>query len=138
MSLRPILVAEDDDNDLTMLKMVFESCRVKNPLQVVNDGEEAIAYLAGEKPFDDRERFPLPILFLLDLVMRRKGGLQVLEWLQARSKPSFPIVIFTGMRDLSQMRVAYQMGAHSFLMKPLVKRDFELLINGFKEIEIEQ
>src|SRR5689334_8202570 len=97
-----ILVAEDDENDVLLIKHLFKTCNVQNPLQVVSDGEEAISYLKGEGAFSDRLRHPLPILFLLDLVMSRKGGLGVLEWLQTQPRPPFPVIILTGMKDLSQ------------------------------------
>src|SRR5437870_10171701 len=77
-----VLLAEDDPDDILLTQIAFEKARLANPLQVVRDGEEAIAYLKGEGHFADRHRFPLPILLLLDLKMPKVNGFQVLEWLR--------------------------------------------------------
>jgi len=81
MSVREgvILLAEDDPNDVLLIQRAFQRNHVANPVQVVRDGEEALAYLSGQAPFTDRERHPLPVLMLMDLKMPRKSGLEVLE-----------------------------------------------------------
>src|ERR1041384_4672956 len=76
-----LLIAEDDENDLFFLQRAFEAANVKNPIRVVRDGQEAIEYLSGAGNFADRVQFPLPHLFMLDLKMPRKTGIDVLEWL---------------------------------------------------------
>src|SRR3989442_4741772 len=94
--LATVLLAEDDPDDVLLTQIAFERARLANPLQVVRDGEEAIAYLSGEGAFDDRDRFPSPILLLLDLKMPKVDGFQVLEWL--RSQPrlrQLPVAIMT-------------------------------------------
>ena len=62
--------------------VTFARSGLANPLQIVNDGEQAIAYLAGEPPYTDRRRHPLPILILLDLKLPRRSGLDVLAWVR--------------------------------------------------------
>src|ERR1051326_2388427 len=91
-----VLLAEDDLDDVLLTQIAFERARLANPLQVVRDGEEAIAYLRGEGAFADRERFPFPILLLLDLKMPKVDGFQVLSWLQSQP-PSLqvPVAIMT-------------------------------------------
>jgi len=136
VSLKPILIAEDDANDVVILRKVCEQCHVKNPLRFVTDGDEVTAYLKREAPFDNAELPPEPALLLLDLRMQRVGGLEVLAWLKTQPKPDFPIIILTGLQDLNQMRQAYQMGAHSFLLKPVEQNDFAHFIDKFKGVEI--
>jgi CheY-like chemotaxis protein len=136
MSLRPILIAEDDVNDVIIFRRVCERCHVKNQLRFVSDGDEVTAYLNREGEFGNAEISPTPALLLLDLKMRRMGGLQVLAWLQTKPKPDFPVIILTGLQDLSQMREAYRMGAHSFLLKPVEQNDFAAFIDKFKGVEI--
>ena len=86
MSVRDdvILLAEDDPNDVLLIRSAFQRNHVANPVQVVRDGDEALAYLRGQAPFADRERHPLPVLMLMDLKMPRKSGLEVLEWVRQR------------------------------------------------------
>ena len=137
MLLRPILVADDSEDDVLSLRRMFAKWKVKNPVEVVPSGEEAIRYLKGEGAYADRERYPLPALFLLDLMMDGCGGLGVLEWMRKQPKPAFPIVVLTGIQDLREMRRAYQLGADSFQMKPLEEKEFMPLFTAFTEIEFE-
>ena len=130
-----ILLADDNENDVLLVRVLFKKCGVENQLQVVSDGEDVIAYLKGEGIYAVRDRYPLPVLLLLDLSMQRKGGIEVLEWLQTQPKPAFPVVILTGMEDLAKMKLAYQLGAHSFLIKPMEKQEFLNLAGGIKGIE---
>ena len=91
-----ILLVEDDPNDVALTQLAFEQARFTNPLQVVGDGEQAIAYLAGRAPYADRTRNPWPILVLLDLKLPRASGFEVLTWI--RSVPNvrrLPVVVLT-------------------------------------------
>jgi len=73
-----VLLAEDDPDDVLLTQIAFEKARLANPLMVVRDGEEVISYLAGEGVYADREKYPLPILLLLDLKIPKINGFQVL------------------------------------------------------------
>src|SRR5947199_5883121 len=98
MSVRDgvILLAEDDPNDVLSVQRAFQRNYVANPVQVVRDGEEALAYLSGQAPFADRERHPLPVLMLMDLKMPRKSGLEVLEWVRRQTGlKRFTIIVMT-------------------------------------------
>src|SRR2546421_10494517 len=91
-----VLLAEDDPDDVLLTQLAFEKARLANPLQVVRDGEEAIAYLKGEGKFADREHYPVPILLLLDLKMPRVSGFQVLSWLRKQPKlQELPVAVMT-------------------------------------------
>lgn len=81
-----ILLAEDNEDHVFFIRRAFRQAGLLNPLHVVNDGEQAIAYLTGEGKYANREEYPLPCLLLLDLKMPNKNGFQVLEWL--RHQPS--------------------------------------------------
>jgi len=114
-----VLLAEDDLDDVLLTQIAFERARLANPLQVVRDGEEAIAYLKGEGPYADRERYPYPILLLLDLKMPKVDGFQVLEWLRSQPQPShLSVAIMTSSDHDPDMNRAYELGADSYLIKP--------------------
>src|SRR5579872_6356398 len=136
MTQNTILIAEDEEVDVYLVKVLLRQCGVLNPLRVVMDGAQAICYLRGESIYADRFLYPLPVLFLLDLRMPRIDGLEVLRWLRTQPKPDFPIVVLTVFNDLGILNQAYQLGAQSFLSKPLRKEDFLSLVKGFKGIQI--
>ena len=121
-----ILLAEDNDDDVAMLRRAFLQAGIDLPLQVVPNGEEAIAYLMGEGRFSNRAEFPLPDLFLLDLKMPGTDGFEVLAWL--RQHPTLaPLrtVVLTTSDEIRDVNQAYLLGANSFLTKPVDVTDFK-------------
>jgi CheY-like chemotaxis protein len=121
-----VLVAEDNENDLFMLQRAFIQIGFNTPVQYVRDGEQTIAYLAGREHFANREEYPLPCLLLLDLKMPRKNGFDVLAWI--REQPmlaNLRTVVLTTSDDISEINRAYQLGASSFLTKPLNFNEFK-------------
>jgi CheY-like chemotaxis protein len=135
-----VLVAEDDENDRFLMKWAFQEAAVENPLYIVEDGQEAIEYLAGTGKYSDRIKYPLPFLVVLDLKMPRKTGLDVLRWL--RLIPllrCLPVMVFSSSAHPADVEAAYDGGANAFVVKPagtqkrveLVKtlRDFWLTFN---------
>lgn len=114
-----IMVAEDDPNDLLLLKLAFAKAAFDVPVLLARDGEEVISYLDGKPPFDDRSKFPRPDLLLLDLKMPRLDGFAVLEWLLWRPelRPRF-VVVFTASDNPEDQKRAQLLGADSYLVKP--------------------
>ena len=114
-----VLLAEDDPDDVLLTQIAFEKARLANPLQVVRDGEEAIAYISGEGKYADRDRYPIPILVLLDLKMPKVNGFQVLEWLKNHPELGhLPVAIMTSSDEDPDIARAYALGADSYLIKP--------------------
>ena len=93
----PVLLAEDDPNDVILLRRAFQENSALNPVHAVGNGEEAIQYLAGEEQFADRAAYPFPALFLLDLKMPVKDGLEVLRWLHQHPEipRKLPVVVLS-------------------------------------------
>lgn len=90
-----------------------------NSLEVVTDGDDASAYLRGDGEYADRDRYPVPVLLLLDHKMPRRSGFEVLEWLKADSPlKRIPVVVFTSSRESADAQRAYDLGANSYLVKP--------------------
>ena len=122
-----ILLVEDSADDVFFLKRAFKRAEIKNPVQVVQDGRQALEYLSGANEFADRLKFPLPILVLLDLKLPHMLGLDVLDWI--RSQPelqTLPVIVFTSSSERSDLDRAYRSGANSFMVKP---SDPDLLLN---------
>jgi CheY-like chemotaxis protein len=118
-----ILIAEDREDDVLLIRRSLEKACVTNPTQVVRNGEETMAYLRGEGRFSNRAEYPLPALLLLDLKMPRKDGFEVLRWIrQQPTLKALRVVVLTSSEDIRDVNEAYQSGANSFLVKPM---DFE-------------
>ena len=124
-----ILIAEDDPNDALLLQRAIKRAGVTSPIQVVSDGEQAIAYFAGEGQFADRTQFPMPGLIFLDIKMPRKNGFEVLGWLQAHPKCSIiPKIVWSSSNQEQDVRVAYRLGANCYLRKSSTAEGWDDLI----------
>ena len=120
-----ILVAEDDEDYVLLIRQVFAKAHIPNPMHVVWNGEEAIAYLKGEGKYANREEYPLPDIFLLDLKMPRINGFEVLKWVrQQPGLANIRILVLTSSDAIRDVNEAYQLGANSFLVKPMDFQDF--------------
>jgi CheY-like chemotaxis protein len=123
-----ILVAEDNEDEILLVRLAFEKAKVANPLHFVRDGLETISYLAGTRQYSNRAEYPLPSLLLLDLKMPRVDGFEVLEWV--RQQPTLArlrTVVLTGSTDVRDVNRAYELGASSYLIKPVDFNDFVAL-----------
>jgi CheY-like chemotaxis protein len=127
-----ILLVEDNATDALMVQRAFKKAHLLNPVQVVDDGDKAVAYLSGQGVYADREQYPLPVLLLLDLKLPRRSGLEVLEWLrQEEGLKRLPVVVLTSSDDKSDVNRAYDLGANSYLVKPV---DFDPLLEMVKTL----
>jgi CheY-like chemotaxis protein len=119
----PVLVVEDNEDDVFILRRAFKEAQLNNPIHVVTDGGEAIDFLAGEGKFGDRSRYPFPVLVLLDLKLPLKSGLEVLEWIQAQVfRSDVNVIVLTSSAEERDITKAYHLGARSYLTKPPTAR----------------
>jgi len=119
MSRKTVLVADDDVDDISLLKRAFIRAGIDISMKVVRDGEEVIQYLHGDEPFADRDEFPIPKLLLLDLKMPRTDGFEVLEWVRKQQNlRRLLVVVMTSSDEPQDVDRAYDLGANSFLRKP--------------------
>ena len=121
----PILLVEDNPDDVLFIERAFRSTSISAPLRVLEDGATAMDYLAGRGEFNDRAAHPLPALVLLDLNMPRASGFDVLRWLRAQPKlRRLPVVVLTSSAQDEDIARAYDLGVNSYVVKP----------SGLKEI----
>src|SRR5579862_9146385 len=114
-----ILVAEDNADDVFLLKEAFRKAGVTSRLLAVSDGVEAVAYLKGEEAYSDRAQCPFPDLLLLDLNMPRMNGFEVLEWVRQEAECNRLVVyVLTASARESDVERAYSLHANAFIVKP--------------------
>lgn len=127
-----ILLADDNEDDIQLVRMALQRTGLNNPVHVCRDGEEVIAYLRGKEPYANRQEYPFPRLLILDLKMPRLGGLDVLRWV--RDHPNctvIPTLILSTSVLKSDVQEAYELGANAYLTKP---GDFVTLQTLFKDL----
>ncbi len=115
-----ILLVDDSKNDLFLMRVAFKKAEFNIPLHEVHNGEEAIAYLKGDDPYSDRDKFPLPAVMLLDLNMPMKNGFDVLNWVRTQQTglKRLSIFVLTASMRPEDVERAFDSGANSFLVKP--------------------
>lgn len=137
-SAATFLVVEDEDDDVFLLKRTVRKAGVKNPIEVVSNGDDAVNYLSGEGPYADRERYPLPSMVFLDLHLPGKSGLEVLSWMRKRTElDSVVVILLTVSKEEEAIATAYEMGANSYLVKPPTVDSLMVLINALDQYAAE-
>lgn len=128
-----ILLVEDDPNDTILIRRAFQKAGFGDSLKAVADGEQAMQYLQGQKDYRDRARYPLPFLLLLDLKMPGTDGFEVLQWI--RRQPDLKrllVVVLTSSNLQADVDKAYDLGANSYLVKPV---EFNQMVNMIQRFE---
>lgn len=125
MDSRTILLVEDNPKDELLTLRALKKCHVVNQVVVVRDGAEALDYLFGTGEYTDRDLDDLPTVVLLDLKLPKIDGLEVLRRIRAdESYRLLPIVILTSSDEEQDILSGYELGANSYVRKPVIFADF--------------
>jgi CheY-like chemotaxis protein len=122
--LRPILLAEDSDNDIELILGALAENNLANRVVVVRDGAEALDYLYRRGSYAANSS-PPPVVVLLDIKMPKVNGIETLRLM--KSDPALrniPTVMLTSSREDPDMRECYGLGANAYVVKPLVFQEF--------------
>jgi CheY-like chemotaxis protein len=129
-----ILLAEDDRGDQELTRRALEGGKIRNDLRIVEDGEEALAYLHRRGKYKDPATSPRPDLLLLDLNLPRVDGREVLERVRADSKlRRMAVVVLTTSRQEEDILRSYELGCNSFITKPVGMDQFIRVIQALEE-----
>ena len=125
----PILLVEDNPMDVDLTVRAFKRRHVTNPIEVARDGEEALAWIARWEACE-----PPPAIVLLDLKLPKVDGMEVLRRLKSHAVfRTIPVVVLTTSSDDGDIQTAYQLGANSYIVKPV---DFESFVEVAAQIDL--
>jgi two-component system, response regulator len=121
MSDGPILLVEDNPDDVLLTRRAFAKNHIRNEIVVASDGEEAL-----QKLFPEDGSPPLrPALILLDIKLPKVDGLEVLRRIRSHdSAAALPVVVLTTSNEERDIVESYRLGANSFVRKPVVFSEF--------------
>lgn len=125
-----ILLIEDEDAHVGLIKRAFEKARVVNNIVVVSDGEEALDYLFRRGRYIDPVLSPSPGLIILDLKLPKVDGFEVLQ--SIKEDPTLqviPVVVLTTSEYIADVQRAYEYGANSYVTKPIEFNDFQAKVS---------
>lgn len=132
MTDKPILLVEDNPDDVELTRIAFAESKIANPLVVVGDGAEAIDYLFARGQYADRVDKPLPSIVLLDLNLPKVDGREVLQAIRADERTrSLPVVVLTTSAEPFDVEASYALGVNSYIQKPI---DFEQFVWAVKQV----
>jgi CheY-like chemotaxis protein len=128
-----VLLVDDDRIEADLFVRAFRKSGFKQPVQVQTSGEQAKRYLGGEGEFNDRARFPVPSLIVLDHRMPGDCGWSVLEWMRVHpALNDVPVVVFSGSGSATDQARASELGA-SYQVKPHTSEEYEAVVRRMGE-----
>ena len=127
-----ILLVEDNPNDVELTLRSFKKNNIVNHVHVVRDGAEAIDYLFRQGAYAGRDASRQPAVTLLDLKLPKVEGLEVLKRLRADERTRLlPVVILTSSKEEQDLVTGYQLGANSYIRKPV---DFTQFMEAIRQV----
>ena len=132
MKDKVILLVEDDARDEALTRRALEKSNIVNTVVVARDGAEALDYLFGTGKYEGRDLTKMPQLILLDLKLPRLNGMEVLQQIRTDERTKrLPLVVFTSSSEQEDMIKSYDLGANSYVRKPV---DFEHFMEATKQL----
>ena len=132
MTTPPILLVEDDPDDLELTQLALRDAKVANPLVVARDGVEALDFLFATGAHAGRDASVRPVVVLLDLKLPRVDGLQVLERIRGDARTrDLPVVVLTSSNEEEDRHRSYALQVNSYVRKPV---DFDRFQAAVREL----
>ena len=132
-----ILIVEDSPDDAMVIELTFRRAGIANPLIFVEDGEMAVDYLLGRNRYQDRDRWPIPVLIILDLNLPKYDGFEVLERThKLRSDYQIETVVLSVSDDASDKERVRALGVSQMLQKPIEPKTLMLLISTIQTFSL--
>lgn len=125
MTRKVILLVEDNEDDELLTTRGLQEAQILNEVVVAHDGVEALDYLFGTGEYAGRDTSEMPQVVLLDLMLPRLNGLEVLRRIREDARTELlPVVVLTSSREEEDVIKSYELGANSYVRKPVKFVDF--------------
>lgn len=119
------LMVEDNIDHAQLMMDAFHEFNIKNSIEHVMDGEQAIAYLRNNSPFEDEEKYSRPDIVFLDIRMPRQGGIETLKIIKSdENLRDIPVVMISTSTITPDIQECYRLGASGYVTKPLQFEEF--------------
>ncbi len=133
MSDKVILLVEDSADDVELTQMALQEQKITNELVVARDGQEAVDWLFGEGQHAGRDASVIPTIILLDLRLPKLDGIDVLKRIRQDERTKLlPVVILTSSKEEQDVVRSYELGANSYIRKPVDFEQFTTAVNQLK------
>ena len=133
-NLAPVLLVEDNDDDVELTLLALSESKLANPVIVVRDGAEALDFLFARGNYSHRDPKVLPQVILLDLNLPKLGGHEVLRQMRSDERTkTVPVVVLTTSKEDEDVLKSYNLGANSYVRKPV---EFERFTTAVKNLSV--
>jgi CheY-like chemotaxis protein len=131
-----VLLVDDDVSDAQLVKIALGRTPGEVTLIRIEDGDQAVAYLTGAAPYNDREKYPLPLTMLLDIKLPKRSGLELLQWLRSQAGPlkRLPVMMLTSSSHRIDVNRAFERGANAYFTKPEALKDLVAMLADLKSL----
>ena len=135
MGIDTLLLVEDDLSDARLIVRAIQKAQIPIRVVHVKNGDEAVAYLSHQPPYESLFANPLPCFVLMDLKLPRKSGLEVLQWMREQKSgvERVPVIMLTSSHHAVDIRSAYDIGVNSYLVKPESSEELLRMMMSLKE-----
>jgi CheY-like chemotaxis protein len=134
-----VLYVENDDNDVLLMRRAWTKAGIRERLQTVPNGEEAVRYLSGQGPYVNRVEHPMPRLVVLDLRLPTMSGLEVLKSIRMRPDLHYlPVVMLTASNRPADREAAAAIRADQYILKPGPFSEWVAMVTALKKAWLER
>lgn len=127
-----VLLVEDSTDDAFLFTRAIKRASIPLRVQTVLDGAEAITYLKADPPYADRQKFPFPKFIITDNRTKGMSGFELLEWInEQKACRGVPVVVLGGSDAPDEIKKAYDLGVHSYIVKPQSIQELEDVVATF-------
>jgi CheY-like chemotaxis protein len=131
--VQAILLVEDNEDDVLLMRIALKRAHIVNPIYVVGDGQSAVEYLSGGRQYGDRDAYPIPAIAFLDVNLPYKAGHDVLTWIRHQKQlESLIVIMLTASNEPTDINRCYSLGANSYLLKPPTPEQLKAMAKAFQ------